>query len=178
MSKAQETRECPYCKEEIRAEAVKCKHCGSRLTPERPSHEGVCPFCKEEIHPEAIKCKHCRSSLVTSSGSGKGSGGCGCGCDDSADASSAMGGFHAMSGWPTPQVEGASGGGEGSPVAYMVRKECGPCVGGLRRGTRICRMEVCYFDNEGRRHCIPSLVYKEDCATYVPDLGQHLINWL
>lgn len=65
MVERQKTRECPYCKEEIKAEAVKCKHCSSRITPERPRHEGICPFCKEEIHPEATRCKHCRSILNT-----------------------------------------------------------------------------------------------------------------
>jgi len=25
------TRRCPYCAEDVRAEAIKCKHCGSRL---------------------------------------------------------------------------------------------------------------------------------------------------
>jgi Double zinc ribbon len=58
-----DTRECPYCKEEVKAEAVLCKHCGSRLTPEKPSHGGTCPYCKESINPEATKCKHCKSIL-------------------------------------------------------------------------------------------------------------------
>jgi hypothetical protein len=60
-----ETRECPFCKEEIRADAIKCKHCGSRIEPERLAHGGTCPFCKEEIHVEAVKCKHCGSDLRT-----------------------------------------------------------------------------------------------------------------
>jgi hypothetical protein len=62
-----ETRSCPFCKEDIKAEAVKCKYCHSRLTPERPAHEGVCPYCKEDIKPEAIKCKHCQSNLLSAS---------------------------------------------------------------------------------------------------------------
>jgi hypothetical protein len=59
-----ETRECPFCKEEVHAEATKCKHCRSTLTPARPSHHGICPFCKEEIKLEALKCKHCGSMLT------------------------------------------------------------------------------------------------------------------
>ncbi len=63
MAKASKTRDCPYCKEEIRDDATKCKHCGSSVAPERPSHEGTCPYCKEQIHSEAIKCKHCKSDF-------------------------------------------------------------------------------------------------------------------
>lgn len=63
MATANRTRDCPYCREEIREDALKCKHCGSSVTPERPSHEGACPYCKEQIHPEAVKCKHCKSDL-------------------------------------------------------------------------------------------------------------------
>jgi hypothetical protein len=63
MADESETRACPYCKEEINAKATRCKHCGSWVTPERPSHKGTCPYCKEQIHPEAIKCKHCGSDL-------------------------------------------------------------------------------------------------------------------
>ena len=63
MASASKTRDCPYCKEEIRADAVKCKYCRSSVTPAALPHEGVCPYCKEQIHPEAIKCKHCGSDL-------------------------------------------------------------------------------------------------------------------
>ena len=57
------TKECPFCREEIRADAVLCKHCRSRLTDAAPAHGGTCPFCKESIHEDAIKCKHCGSSV-------------------------------------------------------------------------------------------------------------------
>jgi Double zinc ribbon len=58
-----DTRNCPYCKEDIQPTATRCKHCGSSIRPESPEHGGTCPYCKEAIHPEAIKCKHCRAFL-------------------------------------------------------------------------------------------------------------------
>ena len=65
---------CPSCKEEIKSDAIKCKHCHSQLAKPKPSHEGECPYCKEKIHPEAIKCKHCKSNLASNADTG-----CGCG---------------------------------------------------------------------------------------------------
>lgn len=59
------TRLCPMCKEEIKNEAIKCKHCGSSVTPAKPDHGGICPYCKEIIHKEAIKCKHCQTMLIS-----------------------------------------------------------------------------------------------------------------
>ena len=59
----EETRTCPFCKEDIKAEAIKCKPCRSNVVPDRPDHEGVCPFCKEEVKLKAIKCKHCGSQI-------------------------------------------------------------------------------------------------------------------
>ena len=66
MSPNEQLKRCPYCKEEVRKDAVKCKHCHSAISEPKPGHKGVCPFCKEEIAPEAIKCKHCKSFLSTS----------------------------------------------------------------------------------------------------------------
>jgi hypothetical protein len=57
------SRECPYCKEDIKSEAVICKHCLSRIIPKMLKHEGICPYCKEKILPDAVKCKHCKSNL-------------------------------------------------------------------------------------------------------------------
>jgi hypothetical protein len=59
---------CPFCKEEVKADAVRCKHCQAAIPPRTPPHEGVCPFCKEGIHPEAIRCRHCKSDLAVLAG--------------------------------------------------------------------------------------------------------------
>jgi hypothetical protein len=59
-----ETRLCPYCKEEVKAVALRCKHCLADIAPTRPDHGGVCPLCREEINADAIRCKHCKATLV------------------------------------------------------------------------------------------------------------------
>jgi uncharacterized CHY-type Zn-finger protein len=86
----QRVRQCPFCKEEIRSDAIKCKHCGSRVTPERLAHEGICPYCKEEIDPEAVKCKYCKSTLNSDKGAD-------CGCKDGQEGDYAPSLF--MPGW-------------------------------------------------------------------------------
>ena len=58
------TRPCPFCREAIMAEALRCKHCQATILPAGPDHHGICPYCKERIHPEAIRCKHCRANLA------------------------------------------------------------------------------------------------------------------
>jgi hypothetical protein len=67
------TKECDFCKEEILADAILCKHCGSAVGSPGPTHGGTCPYCKEQIHPEAIRCKHCHSDLRAPEKTG-----CGC----------------------------------------------------------------------------------------------------
>ncbi len=59
MSDEHTTRTCPYCKEAIKADAIRCKHYRSAVAPASPPHGGTCPYCKEVIHPDALKCKHC-----------------------------------------------------------------------------------------------------------------------
>jgi predicted amidophosphoribosyltransferase len=63
--KHSETRECPFCKEEVKATAIRCRHCQAALVPTKPDHGGICSFCKEEINVEAITCKHCGADLLT-----------------------------------------------------------------------------------------------------------------
>jgi hypothetical protein len=58
------TRQCPFCKEEVKVDALRCKHCQATIPPEKPTHRGVCPFCKENINPEAIRCMHCKANLA------------------------------------------------------------------------------------------------------------------
>jgi hypothetical protein len=58
------TRECPFCKEEVKADAVRCKHCQSSIPRAEPGHRGTCPYCKESIDPEAVRCKHCQADLA------------------------------------------------------------------------------------------------------------------
>jgi hypothetical protein len=66
MTPYQETamRSCPFCKEDVKPDAVRCKHCHAAIPVEKPGHQGVCPFCKEDIKPEAIRCKHCQADLA------------------------------------------------------------------------------------------------------------------
>jgi hypothetical protein len=57
------TRQCPFCKEEVKVDAIRCKHCQATIPAEKPNHGGICPFCKEQINPEAIRCMHCKADL-------------------------------------------------------------------------------------------------------------------
>lgn len=61
-----ETRECPFCKEEVKAAAIRCKHCLANISGTRPDHGGVCPFCREDIKVDATRCMHCKAGLVAS----------------------------------------------------------------------------------------------------------------
>lgn len=64
MTHESETRECPYCKEEVKRGAVRCRHCLATISAEDPGHGGICPFCKENISAEALRCPRCAADLV------------------------------------------------------------------------------------------------------------------
>ncbi len=58
---------CPACDEKIKADASRCKHCGTDLPLKK------CPWCAETIDSDAKKCHYCKSYIekIRCSGCGK-----------------------------------------------------------------------------------------------------------
>lgn len=58
---------CPACRERIKDDALRCKHCSTDLNVRK------CPWCAEMIDKDAKKCKHCKSYIdkIRCSGCGK-----------------------------------------------------------------------------------------------------------
>lgn len=52
-----ETKQCPYCSNEILTTAKKCKHCHEWLNFE-------CPYCAEVISSSSEQCPYCKSKLI------------------------------------------------------------------------------------------------------------------
>lgn len=51
-------KHCPACNEQIKDDALRCKHCGKNLPVKK------CPWCAEIIDETAEKCRHCKSYLT------------------------------------------------------------------------------------------------------------------
>lgn len=170
MTLDSKTQECPYCKEEIRSDAIRCKHCRSAIAPKKAPHGGTCPFCKEAIHPEAVKCKHCGSNVAASNNDAP--------CDDCSKAD--------RSEWPRianrvvtpPSAQG--GVWEAQPSMARARSGCSPCapgpgtvVWGLNNvtgaiesfgGTRVCWASVPVLRRDGTIGYI-EVSWTEDCSS-------------
>jgi len=143
------TRQCPYCKEEIKAGAIKCKHCRAMLRPETPPHHGTCPYCKEAIKPDAIKCKHCGSMLGSSTG-----GGCE-GCSQTTASLQALFGEGPFRSVETDDPSSSPLGNTSSIEAIR----CSPCVYVTERNTgRGIGIKICCA-----KLCIPGFGCKDYC---------------
>lgn len=153
MATAETNRACPFCKEQIKADAALCKHCRSVVPAEKPPHGGVCPFCKEAVHPEATRCKHCSSQIGP---------GADCGCSPSVPRSN-------------PNTGGATDGRaipSANPTALAAQSGCGPCqyqsvltqLGVVSFGTRTCSIRVPVLRPDGRVESITVYTWTESCG--------------
>jgi len=58
-------KKCPACAEMVKNEAVFCKHCKTRLSPDDPQHAAdvlarPCRWCKQDlVNPDVNKCPAC-----------------------------------------------------------------------------------------------------------------------
>lgn len=72
ITKASDAATCPACKEEIKASALKCKHCGEKL--EGPAVEGeiasekpkfvICEKCEGGTPFGSKACQHCGARMA------------------------------------------------------------------------------------------------------------------
>jgi RNA polymerase subunit RPABC4/transcription elongation factor Spt4 len=63
------TKSCPFCKEQVHFEAVKCKHCGSKIGSEENTvvsktlKTKACPNCAEQVKGAATICPYCKHPI-------------------------------------------------------------------------------------------------------------------
>lgn len=163
------TRECPYCKEKVKLDAVRCNHCRAALVPGKPMHKGTCPYCKERIKSDAIKCKHCGSFVGPRTGAPNAGDDCGC-------SSSLAVTVEVTHEAPTGGVEVPI---EGDPV-MQARAGCGACTdsGGLifynniayTLGTRSCWAMIPLRTNPDGTFVWQKITWTEQCqGTIVND---------
>jgi hypothetical protein len=57
-----ETKQCPFCGEEVLAIAQKCKHCGEWLA--KAKEQVPCPVCGEQIEKDSEICPVCKETLI------------------------------------------------------------------------------------------------------------------
>jgi hypothetical protein len=157
-------RDCPFCKEPIRLDATKCKHCGSGVMPAKPPHGGVCPYCKEAINPEAIKCKHCASFLVEPPSESHGK----CGCVETSAVGSS--GFAALASALPTGFDPSAVEGNGSLGPMPLETLCSNCrsVGGLGRiggvGQRSCCRRAFVYDPVTKTYTQRWVCWFESCT--------------